>query len=367
MSASNGKWDLYHEYENLDKILTAQTPWSTQAGDPVHDEMLFQLFHQVYELWFKQILFEMDDVQNRFSNEIVDDRDIQPILIYLNRIAEILKHVVSMLDILETMPPQSFVDFRGYLKTASGFQSWQFRLIETRLGLRREERIPVFSGEFDDLLRAESQKAIRDAEKHPSLYEQIDRWLSRTPFVNSGNYKFWNSYRESVNKMLDDRAAFAQQTLSGEALEKEKTAVAGTRAKFETIFDEEKHAQAQKDGVWRLSHKALQAALFITVYSSEPILQGPSRLLRLITDIDEILAVWRCRHALMVQRMVGMGAGTGGSSGYHYLMATFEKHRIFQDLFALSSYLIPTKALPALPEEISRQMHYNYAGEEKAA
>lgn len=361
MSNEKSKWDLYHDYEGLDQILKAQNPWSNAAGDPVHDEMLFIVFHQVYELWFKQILFEMDDIQKRFANDVVDDRDMQPILTYLNRIVEILRHIVGMIDILETMPPQSFVDFRQYLKTASGFQSWQFRLIETRLGLRRTERIPVFHGEFDADLRAESKQAIINAEQKPTLYDQIDQWLSRTPFVNDEDYKFWEEYRNAVYKMFDEKENLARQNLEGEIRDKELEALDKGRHKFDSIFDEEKHAEAQAQGTWRLSLKALQAALFITIYSREPVLQGPSQLLRLITDVDELLARWRCRHALMVQRMVGMSAGTGGSSGYSYLLATVEKHRIFTDLFSLSSYLIPSAALPPLPDRISRQMNYRYS------
>lgn len=110
-----------------------------------------------------------------------------------------------------------------------------------------------------------------------------------------------------------------------------------------------------------MSLKALQAALFIITYRDEPILQAPYNLLMRVMDIDELLARWRLRHALMVQRMVGMGVGTGGSSGYEYLMNTVTSHRIFSDLFALSTYLIPTAALPDLPENISREMDYQYS------
>lgn len=353
-------WDQYHEYGGLDKILTAQTLRSAQAGHPAHDEMLFIIFHQIYELWFKQILHELDDVQERFSANVVDDRDIQPILCYLNRVVQIFRTTVQMIDVLETMPPQSFVDFRQYLGTGSGFQSWQFRLIELRLGLRRENRIPVFHGEFDKDLRSESREAIRKAESTPSLYDQIDQWLSRTPFVNREDYRFWEEYRNAVYKMFDEKVSLSHKALSGEALDKELEAIEKGRHKFDSIFEESKHAEAQNNGTWRLSLKALQAALFITIYSHEPMLQGPSQLLRHLVDIDELLARWRYRHALMVQRMVGMGAGTGGSSGYGYLLETVAKHRIFTDLFALSSYLIPTTALPALPEHISRQMSYRY-------
>ena len=98
-------WDQYHEYEGLDKILTAQKMRSAEEGNPVHDEMLFIIFHQVYELWFKQTLFELDDIQRRFSSNVVDDRDMQPILTYLGRIEKIFRNLVGMMDVLETMPP----------------------------------------------------------------------------------------------------------------------------------------------------------------------------------------------------------------------------------------------------------------------
>jgi tryptophan 2,3-dioxygenase len=80
-----------------------------------------------------------------------------------------------------------------------------------------------------------------------------------------------------------------------------------------------------------------------------------------VMDVDELLARWRLRHALMVQRMVGMSAGTGGSSGYEYLMSTVTSHRIFSDLFALSTYIIPAASLPALPTDISNEMCYTYS------
>lgn len=361
-------WDQYHDYIGLDKILTAQTLRSgTSDRPPVHDEMLFVVFHQIYELWFKQILFELDDIQARFSGSVVDDRDMQPILRHMNRIVEIFRNIIGMIDILETMPPQAFVDFRQCFGTASGFQSWQFRLIELRLGLKREDRIPVFHGEFDDDLKESSRQKIRNAEKNPSLYDQIDGWLSRTPFITQQDYKFWDAYKTAVYALFDQKTDSARKALSGEALGKELKDIERNRHKFDSIFDAEKHEQARDQGVWRLSLKALQAALFITIYESEPILQGPGQLLLHVTEIDELMARWRYRHALMVQRMVGMGMGSGGSSGYGYLMETLQKHRIFTDLFALSSYLIPSPSLPALPERIRSQMSYRYGTAEKAA
>ncbi len=353
-------WDQYGDYLGLDKILTAQHPRSTAAGHPAHDELLFIQFHQVYELWFKQILFELDDVITRLSGDTVDEHDMQPITTYLGRIVEIFKQTESMVDVLETMPPQSFVDFREYLGTASGFQSAQFRLIETRLGLERKQRLCVFHGEFDDNLCPASKGAIAQAETRPTLFQSLDSWLSRTPFVNLGDYTFWKEYRAAVHVMFDEKMRAAQAALLGDTLTQELEAIERGKQKFESIFDETQHAQAQKEGRWRLSWKALQAALFITIYRGEPVLQAPYAVLKNIMDIDELLARWRFRHALIVQRMVGMSMGSGGSSGYEYLMNTVTSHRIFTDVFALSTYLIPSRLLPKLPAEISGAMDYRY-------
>ena len=357
-------WDQYHEYECLDKILTAQHLRSDAAGAHAHDEMLFIIYHQICELWFKQTLFEMDDIQERFDRDIVNDQDMQPILSYLERIVGILKTMVQMVDVLETMPPQSFIDFREHLSTASGFQSWQFRLIEVRLGLRRENRIPVFHGGFDDHLREESKKAIAEAESKSTLFDQLDKWLSRTPFVQKDDYDFWQEYRTAVHTMLDNKAAAAQTAFTGDALQKELETINRGKAKFDAIFDEDKHKQSKN---WRMSWQSLQAALFITIYRTEPILQAPHRLLTCIMDIDELLARWRYRHALMVQRMMGANMGSGGSGGYSYLIETLEKHRIFGDLFALSTYLIPSTSLPELPQSLQDKMGYRYLNKDDKA
>jgi tryptophan 2,3-dioxygenase len=348
-------WDRYSDYLKLDKILAAQEPWSGTPGqgDFSHDEMLFIIFHQTYELWFKQILFELADVQARFTRDVVDDRDIQPIVARLNRIVEIFKVLERQIDVLETMTPQDFIDFRDSLRTASGFQSLQFRLIETRLGLKRDDRLLFNHCPYDRDYTPESRTVIQEAESQTTLHDQIDAWLARTPFVDFGGYKFWDEYRKAVHSMLDEKEGFVRQTVKGDALQKEIEGINRGRQKFDGIFD-------KKNVDWRLSDRALQAALFITIYRTEPMLQGPATLLSLIMDIDALLARWRYRHALMVQRMMGLSAGTGGSSGYSYLMQTLEQHRIFRDLFALSTYLIPASARPPLPEKLSLEMGYRY-------
>ncbi len=103
------------------------------------------------------------------------------------------------------------------------------------------------------------------------------------------------------------------------------------------------------------------AAIFINLYRDEPILHMPFMLLNHLVEIDELFTEWRYRHALMVHRMIGAKIGTGGSSGHQYLMQTVDKHRVFTDLFNLSTYLIPLSDLPKLPDELIKELGFNYS------
>jgi tryptophan 2,3-dioxygenase len=119
----------YSSYLKLDEILSAQEP---RSQGPEHDEMLFIIIHQVYELWFKQVLYELDFLKQRFLAN-----DTNRVLHTLRRILTILKTMVSQIDILETMTPLEFLSFRDRLDSASGFQSFQFRELEFVLGYKR--------------------------------------------------------------------------------------------------------------------------------------------------------------------------------------------------------------------------------------
>src|SRR6516162_9417488 len=133
----------YGDYLQIDRLLSLQVPESGKHGPPVHDEMLFIIVHQAYELWFKQILHEFDRIEQDFSANPVDDEAMAHIVHSLARVHEILKLLVAQLDVLETMTPADFLDLRDYLIPASGFQSLQFRVIETRLGLPEGARVPL--------------------------------------------------------------------------------------------------------------------------------------------------------------------------------------------------------------------------------
>ncbi|MFQ5468283.1 MAG: tryptophan 2,3-dioxygenase family protein [Kiloniellaceae bacterium] len=358
----------YAGHLQLARLLSCQERESERQGCPAHDEMLFIVVHQAYELWFKQILFELDRIQAVFAGARMDDRDLGMVVRGVGRIAQIQRLLIQQLDVLETMTPLDFLDFRDLLVPASGFQSVQFRLIETCLGLRPEDRVNFEARPFDTRLEARDKKRLRDAAARPSLSDQIGEWLERTPFVTTPGYDFRKVYGDAVREMLDGEAALvrANRALSERNAAAELASIEAARERFESILDETRHAELKDQGVWRLSARALQAALFINLYRDQPVLQLPFRLLSGLMDIDENLTAWRYRHALMVQRMIGRKVGTGGSSGYDYLNRTAEKHRVFGDLFALSTYFIPRARLPALPEDVRRVMGYTYAETNRA-
>jgi tryptophan 2,3-dioxygenase len=361
MSKPSSKDALYYpDYLKLPALLSAQAPESARHGRSAHDEMLFIIVHQTYELWFKQILHELDRIQADFGGEVVEDEYLGRIVHGLDRINEILKLLIQQLEVLETMTPLDFLDFRDFLFPASGFQSAQFRLIEIRLGLSRAVRSDYGGKSFDDTLSKADRARIAAAERGAKLIDQLDGWLSRTPFVHRPDYDFSREYRKAVKNMLEDDAARvrANQAMSPAQREAEARGIEGSLEEFQAIF-----APASEPSPWQMSRAAVQAALFIIVYRDRPVLQLPFRLLAALMNVDELLTLWRYRHALMVQRMIGVKIGTGGSAGHEYLRDTAAKHRIFSDLFRLSTYLIPRSRLPKLPRELEDAMGYRYTAQ----
>ena len=131
----------YGDYLQLDKILGAQGLQSEKYGAAAHDEMLFIIVHQVYELWFKQVLHELNAVIDTFSQDKVKDEQLIEVVHRLHRIIQIQQLMNDQISVMETMTPQDFMSFRDYLVPASGFQSIQFKRLEISLGLKREFRI----------------------------------------------------------------------------------------------------------------------------------------------------------------------------------------------------------------------------------
>ena len=354
----------YSEYLQLERLLSCQSPLSAERGEPVHDEYLFIVVHQAYELWFQQILRELDAVLAVFGAATVREKDLGRVVSHLTRVSEILRLLIHQIDVLETMTPLDFLDFRNLLVPASGFQSVQFRLIENKLGLPASSRLNIEGAHYTARLAEEDRLRLEQSEREPGLLAVVDAWLSRTPFLQLGGYDFWREYRSAVEEMLerDRRMIVDNAVLGAEERAAQLRMFDKLAAHFDALFDREKHEALIAKGERRLSHKAFLAALLINLYRDEPILHLPFRFLTQLMDVDETLTTWRYRHALMVSRMIGGRIGTGGSSGGDYLKETAEKHRVFTDLFNLSTFLIPRSSLPKLPPEVERKMSFQYSG-----
>ena len=270
----NNKHVTYISYLKVDELLELQQPLS---DGPEHDELLFITIHQVYELWFKQILHEVAALQVS-----LEQGKTHRSMALLGRIRTIMKTCVSQLDILETMTPLQFNSFRERLTSASGFQSAQFRELEAVLG-RRDQAGATADGKSgmgmaEHLLEGSpARQRVENAMGRKSL------WDSALHFFNS---------RKPIPALLLTRDV--------------------TQA-------------------WE-QHEELQEVL-IDLHRNDP---EVSMIGEALIDFDEGLQEWRYRHVKMVERTIGRKMGSGGSSGAGYLASTLF-NPVFPDLWAIRS------------------------------
>jgi tryptophan 2,3-dioxygenase len=346
----------YHDYLHLDKILNAQYPKSAEYGIPAHDETLFIILHQTYELWFKQILHEIDDVRTELSQSILSDVIIYRIVSRLQRIVKIQQLMIDQVKIIETMSPLEFLEFRDSLGSSSGLQSYQFRLLEIKLGVRYEAHtIPSFS-----YLNATQQEKLIQALNEASLFTLIEKWLERTPFLVTDDFSFWDTYKHAVqNMLLTEREKVMHNAVLTEQEKKARVIQSQqVEQQFNALFDDEHYNQLRASGERSMSRLAICAALLIHVYCEQPILQLPFMLLSQLVEMDALLANYRYAHIVMVQRMIGKRMGTGGTSGQHYLMHAMQTRTIFSDLTNLSAFLVKRSVLPPLPENFKQRLGF---------
>jgi tryptophan 2,3-dioxygenase len=352
----------YPDYLNLDALLSTQQLESTRHGETVHDEMLFIIVHQAYELWFKQILWELDSILAIFDQEPVPEQDMGTAVARLRRISKIQDLLIVKINVLETMTPLDFLDFRDYLFPASGFQSAQFRIVENKLGLRREDRLLLAGDEYTIRFDPDDKQAVETTEGERSLFELVERWLERTPFLDEGDFSFWEAYREAVHRRIQADRSVVQRNpkLTDEERKTQLAEFDQVEDQYRALFDSDKHDLEKAAGRIRFSQRAFQAAVFITLYRDQPAVQEPYRLLELLMDVDEGFTTWRYRHAQMALRMIGRRVGTGGSAGAKYLEKSAERSRVFGDLLNLSTFLVPRADRPELPAEIVESMRFRF-------
>jgi tryptophan 2,3-dioxygenase len=249
----------YGSYLRLDDLLGCQSPLTDS-----HDELLFVIIHQVYELWFKQILHEAALLQARLEHG-----DSAGALATAHRIAKILKTVVGQLDILETMTPRQFAAFRPELGGSSGFQSAQFRYLEAMLGRR----------DFSAALIG-SDPVLAEIVGGRPLFASLLRFLGAA------------GWPVPAAALYHDRRA-----------------------------------------PWP-GDPAVQQ-LLADVYTDSG---AAAEVCEALVDIDEGVQEWRYRHVKMVERVIGLKAGTGGSAGSAYLRSTLFRSA-FPDLWEVRSRL----------------------------
>lgn len=352
----------YQDYLQLDRILNAQHPESFKEGrEHAHDEMLFIIVHQAYELWFKQVLYELSFVCNVFRKVKIDDNseDLNLVRHRLNRVIKINELLNHQVDLIDTMTPLDFLEFRNLLTPSSGFQSLQYRQVEATLGLNMQKRHE--SGYYKRIneggFTASDLEKIDASENEDSLFQLINNWLERMPFFEKDYwicYKaahqntddlhpFWNDYRHIYQKGLTEREATKINDFDLIFLNKQGT------------FTNEQAAAMQPG----MSSAAMKAGLFIMLYRDFPVFQTSYQILDALVEIDHQMATWRHKHLVMVRRMIGMRMGTGNTSGSGYLEGALSKHYIFRDIAGLSTFLIERKKLPKLPEELIKKLSYN--------
>ena len=344
--------DLYYsDYIELDKILNSQHPRSFESMEDGNDEMLFIIIHQAYELWFKQILFELDLTRNIFIRGNIKDNspDMSNVVHKLKRIGKILELINQQVGVLETMTALDFLEFRNVLLPASGFQSKQFRLIEAKLGLKMEQRYKTeyYKHTRRGSLSEADLREVNDAESESTLKELIIQWLERMPYLEE---RHWKDYEQLTESTFEDRHKFWVDYRNAYENSLSKSEI-GRFKEFDIVFFEKCRGD--------ISPAAMRAALFITIYRDLPIFQFPFELLNTLSEIDELLSNWRYRHFMMVRRMIGIRVGTGGTSGAGYLEGTLSQHYAFREITDVATFLIERSKRPVLPNALKEKASFN--------
>lgn len=246
----------YNQYLKVRELIELQETLSEPTS---HDELLFIIIHQTYELWFKQILHEVDATVGWMDEDRMFRANHS-----LKAINKVEKVLVGQIHVLESMAQIGFLEFRDKLNPASGFQSMQFRELEFASGAKDEKILHFF--EFDEYAHARLKKRFEDR----SLADAFWSLLEREGFKSG-------SKEERLDSMVEI-----------------------------------------------LTHPEKYPDLFI--------------MQDLLIDHDENIALWRYHHVLMVERMLGMKRGTGGSAGAGYLRTTLDK-KFFPEIWEARTYL----------------------------
>ena len=329
----------YWDYLRLIPLLDLQGGLGADDAALSEDELHFIVVHQVFELWFKLVLRELRLARDRFAADWVPERSLPHVVRHLRRVNEIFKLCVDVFGVLETLTPQDFLAFRGKLGESSGFQSFQMRQIEMLLGLQAEERLRHHT--VGDPLERIEQAArtsptgervlaiVQQTRTESSLRDALHSWLHRTPIQGS------------------TPAMPADAEIVAEFLRAYRAGLARFDPRLEPDFERFVAAEDVSVEDRNRTVRVRAAILFIESFRELPLLSWPNTLVETVVELEELLVLWRTRHARMVERIIGRRPGTGGSTGVSYLDATAQ-YRVFHEFWTVRSVLIPRSYMPEL-------------------
>ncbi|MEM9380187.1 MAG: tryptophan 2,3-dioxygenase family protein [Planctomycetota bacterium] len=355
----------YWDYIRVEDLLGLQSGLAESDESLENEEVLFITVHQVYELWFKVVLRDLKSARDLFTAPRVAEQELSGVVERLRRIATILRVAVDHFAVVETLGTRAYLAFRDKLMPASGFQSAQLRQIEILFGLEDDERIPLgppgshltalrdFDGSTSPAL-ARVEATMADT---PTLKDALEDWLARTPIdaernadgtVDSDPEGFVERYLQAHAGVVGGSRARAQAVAEAAGRD-----VAEEQARLATVYERERSSveaflrPGEDEGGTRRG-RVRAAIVFLETYRELPLLAWPREVLAATIEVEQAFVMFRQRHARMVERVIGRRTGTGGSAGVEYLDRTALEYRIFRDLWAVRTLLLPAEASPKL-------------------
>ena len=346
----------YWDYTRVEDLLALQAgiePDESHVGD---DEVRFIVIHQVDELWFKLVLRELRTARDLFAQERVPEDALAGAVQSLKRITICFELAAQQFRLMETMRTQDYLTFRDKLNPASGFQSAQMREIEVLMGLQDADRIPFGNeGSYLDALKSHDgspspafervQRRIADV---PTLKAAVSAWLYRTPIQGSSPdddgdddkvaawvAEYFRGHEELYERALEH--AVKVQALAKSDEERLQQRYSGQLKGARRHLEAEDAPPERRAWLRRLR----AAILFIDSNRSLPLLSWPGHIIDGLVECEQAMLTFRQRHARMVERVIGRRIGTGGSDGVAYLDQTALQYRVFTEIWAARTLLLP--------------------------
>ncbi len=355
----------YWDYIRVEELLALQSGVAASEAEIGDDEVRFIVIHQIDELWFKLVLRELTTARNLFARNPVPEDALAGAVKSLERVTLCFELAAQHFRLMETMRTQDYLVFRDKLSPASGFQSAQMREIEILLGLADDERIPFGNEQsYTEALKSHDgspspalARVQRRQADGPTLKAAVDAWLQRTPIDGSSPgdpddpavvQRFVQGYLAG-HERLCERAidhSVGVQALTASDVERLRARYRGQLQGARRHLDAADVPADRRDFVRRLR----AAILFVDSNRSLPLLSWPGQIIDALIACEQAMLAFRQRHARMVERVIGRRVGTGGSDGVAYLDNTALEYRVFTEIWAARTLLLPPDLTPPVAD-----------------